>query len=51
MCSCRYDDEDDNELLKLLPFLQSLSAHEVADVRPLIATKYRLKELIARIQI
>jgi TFIIF-interacting CTD phosphatase-like protein len=47
----RYDDEKDNELLKLLPFLKLLSGEEVEDVRPLIASKYRLKELIAKIQL
>ena len=46
-----YDDERDEELLKLLPFLEILSVSEVEDVRPLIANKFKLKELIAKIQL
>lgn len=44
-----YDDESDTELLKLLPFLHSLA--DVDDVRPHIASKFRLKELIDKIQL
>ncbi|GAX80610.1 hypothetical protein CEUSTIGMA_g8045.t1 [Chlamydomonas eustigma] len=46
-----YDDEQDDELLKMLPFLKLLSGEDVEDVRPLIASKFRLKELIAKIQL
>jgi hypothetical protein len=42
----RYDDAGDDELLKLLPFLEGLV--DVDDVRPSIAAKFRLKELVAR---
>lgn len=41
-----YEDPTDDELPKLLPFLESLV--DVEDVRPLIAAKFRLRELIAR---
>lgn len=41
-----YDDDGDDELLKLLPFLEALV--EVEDVRPSIAQKFRLRELVAR---
>mmetsp|Transcript_3598 Transcript_3598/g.10058 ORF Transcript_3598/g.10058 Transcript_3598/m.10058 type:complete len:448 (-) Transcript_3598:125-1468(-) len=44
-----YDDEQDTELLKLLPFLTSLN--DVDDVRPHIANKFRLMELIQKIQL
>lgn len=39
-----YEDETDMELLKLLPFLESLI--EVGNVRPLIREKYKLYEKI-----
>eukprot|EP00798_Chlamydomonas_sp_ICE-L_P003902 gene3902-13972_t len=39
-----YEDPTDRELSKLLPFLEGLV--EVDDVRPLIAKKFRLRELI-----
>lgn len=42
-----YDDDQDTELLKLLPFLHSLA--EADDVRPHIAAKFRLRELIANL--
>lgn len=40
-----FDDCTDQELLHLLPFLESLTG--VEDVRPLIAEKYNLREKIA----
>ncbi|PKI77001.1 hypothetical protein CRG98_002504 [Punica granatum] len=40
-----FDDRTDQELLRLLPFLESLAG--VDDVRPLIANKYNLQEKIA----
>ncbi|KAK4841236.1 hypothetical protein QYF36_001206 [Acer negundo] len=40
-----FDDRSDQELLLLLPFLESLVA--VEDVRPLIARKFNLREKIA----
>lgn len=43
-----YDDENDQELLKLLPFLESLVDAE--DVRPLIEQKYRLRDFIQKCQ-
>lgn len=39
-----YDDDQDIELLKLLPFLQSAAKSE--DVRPLIQEHFRLKDLV-----
>lgn len=39
-----YDDDEDEELLKLLPFLEA--AAQAPDVRPLIREKFRLPELI-----
>ncbi|KAG2437330.1 hypothetical protein HXX76_005987 [Chlamydomonas incerta] len=43
-----YDDDADTELLKLLPFLESLAATDVDDVRPRIRQQFRLQELIDR---
>lgn len=40
-----FDDQSDQELLRLLPFLESLVG--VEDVRPFIAKKYNLREKIA----
>ena len=40
-----FDDRSDQELLLLLPFLESLVG--VEDVRPLIAQKFNLKQRIA----
>lgn len=40
-----FDDKADQELLRLLPFLESLVG--VEDVRPFIAKKYNLREKIA----
>ncbi|RXH72297.1 hypothetical protein DVH24_033835 [Malus domestica] len=40
-----FDDRSDKELLSLLPFLESLVG--VEDVRPLIASKFNLREKIA----
>lgn len=40
-----FDDQADQELLRLLPFLESLVG--VEDVRPFIAKKYNLREKIA----
>ncbi|MCZ6902555.1 MAG: HAD family hydrolase, partial [Rickettsia endosymbiont of Ixodes persulcatus] len=42
-----FDDEDDCELQKLLPFLERLKDED--DVRPLIRNTFRLEELINRI--
>jgi len=39
-----FDDDDDQELLNLIPFLQKLK--DVKDVRPLIAKTFRLEEFI-----
>lgn len=39
-----YDDDTDDELLRLLPFLESLV--DVDDVRPHIQRRYRLSELV-----
>ena len=39
-----YDDDDDTELLELLPFLESLVDAE--DVRPVICEAYKLKDLV-----
>ena len=39
-----FDDDNDKELLKLIPFLQQLRQAE--DVRPLIRQQYRLQEFI-----
>jgi NLI interacting factor-like phosphatase len=41
-----YDDEADDELLAVLPFLESLV--EAPDVRPLIADAFKLRERVAR---
>ncbi|PNH04189.1 CTD small phosphatase-like protein 2 [Tetrabaena socialis] len=43
-----YDDDEDTELLKLLPFLESLAVADVDDVRPKIRAQFRLRELIDR---
>ena len=40
-----YDDDQDTELLKLLPFLEEVAA--ASDVRTLIDQQYRLKDLVA----
>jgi len=40
-----FDDPNDTELLKLLPFLESLVG--VEDVRPYIARKFNLREKVA----
>ena len=39
-----YDDDEDRELLELLPFLESLVDAE--DVRPAISATYKLKDLV-----
>lgn len=39
-----YDDESDEELLKMLPFLESLV--DVPDVRPLILSQFKLQEKV-----
>lgn len=39
-----YDDRNDQELLALLPFLESLVG--VDDVRPMIASKFNLREKV-----
>ena len=39
-----FDDPDDTELLKLLPFLESLVG--VPDVRPIIAKEFRIREKV-----
>lgn len=40
----RYDDERDEELLRLLPFLEQLAG--VDDVRPAIASQFKLRQLV-----
>lgn len=40
-----FDDRSDQELLRLLPFLESLAG--VEDVRPLIVQKFNIREKIA----
>lgn len=40
-----FDDRSDQELLSLIPFLETLV--EAQDVRPLIARKFNLREKIA----
>lgn len=44
----RYDDDEDEELLRLLPFLESV-AH-VDDVRPAIQSRFRLREVVEAVQ-
>ena len=39
-----FDDQNDTELLKLLPFLESMA--EADDVRPLVRNQFRLHELV-----
>jgi hypothetical protein len=41
-----YDDDSDEELLRVLPFLESLV--DVEDVRPLIQQRFRMRELIEK---
>ncbi len=41
-----YDDKGDRELMTLLPFLESLV--DVEDVRPLIASTFKLDQLVAK---
>jgi len=41
-----FDDDNDTELLKLIPFLESLL--EVDDVRPIIAQKYKLMDKVKK---
>lgn len=41
-----FDDDKDRELLGLLPFLEKLACAD--DVRPLIAKRFGLSELVAR---
>ncbi|KAL6783648.1 hypothetical protein ACKKBF_B05285 [Auxenochlorella protothecoides x Auxenochlorella symbiontica] len=43
-----YDDDEDEELLRLLPFLESV-AH-VDDVRPAIQSRFRLREVVEAVQ-
>ena len=43
--TCRYDDDDDEELLRLLPFLEVLATAD--DVRPHIEARFGLRHLVA----
>jgi CTD small phosphatase-like protein 2 len=42
-----FDDQQDKELLKLIPFLKKLSKAQVEDVRPSIVKRYKLHEKVA----
>lgn len=41
-----HDDVDDEELLHLLPFLETLAQDNVGDIRPLLEKKFGLTSLI-----
>lgn len=41
-----YDDQSDTELMRLLPFLESLV--DVPDVRPVIVNAFKLQKLVDR---
>ena len=43
-----YDDDNDAELLHLLPFLEELADDQVTDVRPHILEKFKLHEAVKR---
>jgi len=42
-------EKDDDELLKLIPFLEELSSKRAQDVRPILRERYRIRELLPSI--
>ena len=44
-----FDDDDDQELLKIIPFLKDM--HSSRDVRPYIRSRFRLREYVESLQL